>query len=157
MNLNEILNLLKVKPAAVTDREDDDPGPISRFRQSAGQLTRVELSANDAQHLLKLADLATTVWRLRQRMRPPGTEAPAEQFSRAYRDLDAVCDALNALGLEIHDHTGKPFDPGQSLRVAEWVTVAGLEQQRVHETIKPTIYFLGKRIQKGIVIVETPE
>jgi hypothetical protein len=157
MNLTEILNLLKAKPAAVRDRQDDDLGPISRFRQSGGQLTRVVLSFNDAQHLLRLADLATTVWRLRQRMRLPGTEVPSEQFSRAYRDLEAVCDALSALGLEIHDHTGKPFDPGQSLRVAEWVTVAELEQQRVQETIKPTIYYAGNRIQQGIVIVETPE
>jgi hypothetical protein len=155
MNLTEILNLLKAKPEDVPQHQPDDLGLIRPHRR--GHVTRVELSFDDKQHLLKLADLATTVWRLRQRMRPPGTEAPSEQFSRAYRDLDAVCDALSALGLEIHDHTGKLFDPGQSLRVAEWVTIAGLEQQRVHETIKPTIYFLGNRIQQGIVIVETPE
>jgi hypothetical protein len=157
MNLTEILNLLKAQPADAQQHQADDLGLISPHRHSAGRLTKVDLSFNDAQHLLKLADLATTIWRLRQRMRLPGTDVPSEQFSRAYRDLEAVCDALSALKLEIHDHTGKPFDPGQSLRVAEWVTVAGLDHQRVQETIKPTIYFGGNRIQQGIVIVATPE
>lgn len=104
-----------------------------------------------------LADLATGVWRLRQKMLEPGTDRPKEQFRREYRHLESVWDVLTQAGFEIQDHTGKPFDSGQALKVLSCQPKPGVIRERVQDTIKPTIYFKEQHIQIGEVIVETPD
>jgi hypothetical protein len=44
-----------------------------------------------------------------------------------------------------------------SLKVLCFQPTPGLRRERVIETIKPTIYFKGKTIQMGEVIVGKPE
>jgi len=44
-----------------------------------------------------------------------------------------------------------------SLKVISFQPTPGLGRERVIETIKPTIYFKGKAIQMGEVIVGRPE
>lgn len=104
-----------------------------------------------------LADIGTGLWRLRQKMVKPGTDQPLDEMRRAYRHLESVWDALVQAGAEIQDHTDKPFDPGMSLKVVSYQPMPGLGRERVIETIKPTIYFKGKAIQMGKVIVGRPE
>ena len=104
-----------------------------------------------------LADIGTGLWRLRQKMVKPGTNLPLDEMRRPYRHLESVWDALVQAGAEIQDHTDKPFDPGMSLRVISYQPTPGVRRERVIETIKPTIYFKGKPIQMGEVIVGRPE
>ena len=104
-----------------------------------------------------LADIGTGLWRLRQRMVKPGTNQPLAEMQRPFRHLESVWDALVQAGAEIHDHTDKLFDPGMSLKVVSFQPMPGLERERVIETIKPTIYFKGKPMQMGEVIVGRPE
>ncbi len=111
----------------------------------------------DKDRIRFLADLATGVWRLRQKMLEPGTERPREQFRREYRHLESVWDVLTQAGMEIQDHTGKPFDSGQALKVLAFQPTPGVKRERVQETVKPTIYFKQQHIQMGEVIVESPE
>lgn len=113
-------------------------------------------NTDDSERIKFLADLATGVWRLKQKMIEPGTERPREQFRREYRHLESVWDLLVQAGLQIQDHTGKPFDSGQALRVLAFQPTPGIKRERVQETIKPTIYFKGRHVQMGEVIVETP-
>jgi hypothetical protein len=111
----------------------------------------------DTERVRFLADLSTGIWRLRQKMVEPGTERPKEQFRREYRHLESVWDVLRQAGMEIQDHTGKPFDSGQALKVLAFQPTPGVRRERVQETVKPTIYYKGRHIQMGEVIVESPE
>lgn len=104
-----------------------------------------------------LAEVATGLWRLRQRMVDPDTGHPLEEMRRAFRHLESVWDALAAAGVEIQDHTGMPFRDGLSLDVLAFQPTAGVERERVIETIKPSVYLKGRPIQMGQVIVGTPE
>jgi len=114
-------------------------------------------SALGGQELRFLADIGTGLWRLRQKMVKPGTNQPLVEMQRPFRHLESVWDALIQAGVDIQDHTDKPFDPGMSLRVVSYQPMPGLGRERVIETIKPTIYFKGKMIQMGEVIVGRPQ
>ena len=104
-----------------------------------------------------LADVGTSMWRLRQKMLHPGTERPFEEMRRAYRHLQSIWDAFTQANIEIQDHTNELFDSGMSLKAITFQPMAGIGREMVIETIKPSIYFKGKMIQIGEVIVGTPE
>jgi len=114
-------------------------------------------SQDDMEQIRLLANLGTGIWRLRQKMLEPGTERPKEQFRREYRDVESIWDFLRQAGIEIKDHTGQPFDSGLVLKVLAFQPTPGVKRERVQETIKPTIYFKGRHIQVGEVIVDSPE
>ena len=103
-----------------------------------------------------LAEVATGLWRLRQRMVDPDSGRPLEEMRRAFRHLESVWDALAAAGVEVQDHTGMAFHTGLALDVLAFQPTAGVERERVIETIKPSVYFKGRAIQMGQVIVGTP-
>ena len=109
------------------------------------------------EHALFLAELGTGLWRLRQRMVQPGTGDPSEQLRWAYRHFEAVWDVLTQAGVEVQDHTGAPFDPGMALKVIAFQPTTGIEREMVTETIRPSMYYKGRSIQMGEVIVGTPE
>lgn len=125
---------------------------------SSGEKTQpAQEPAFGEQELRLLADIGTGLWRLRQKMVKAGTNQPLDEMRRPYRHLESVWDALVQAGAEIHDHTDTPFDPGMSLKVVSYQPTPGLGRERVIETIKPSIYFKGKAIQMGEVIVGQPE
>ena len=72
------------------------------------------------------------------------------------RHLETIWDNLSQEGIEIVEHTHKPFDPGMSIKVLAYQETPGLERETIIETIKPTIYNKDDRIQMGEVIVGTP-
>ena len=104
-----------------------------------------------------LADIATTCWRLRQRCLDPATGQPLESTRRHFRDVEMLLSQLGELAIEIQDHTGSLYDPSLSLRVAAFQPVAGIERDRILETLKPTVYRHHMRIQVGEVIVGIPQ
>jgi len=116
-----------------------------------------EESIEDRDRSRLLADIGTGLWRLRQKMLKPNSNEPADEMRRAYRHLESVWDALAQAGTEIIDHTDTPFDSGLSLKVVAYQPTSGLDRERVIETIKPTIFFRGRSIQMGEVIVGKPE
>lgn len=123
-------------------------GPHSKSVNDGGNVSTPE----DLGRLL--ADLATGIWRLRQRFT---AHPPENELRRATRDLDALWDTLTQAGIEVRDHNGALYDAGQSLRVVAFQPTRGIDRDRVIETIKPTVYFQSKWIQMGEVIVGTPE
>jgi hypothetical protein len=104
-----------------------------------------------------LADLATGLWRLRNKMIQPGSDRPLDEMRRAFTHLQSVWDALTAEGMAIHDHTGQPFQPGRSLNVLAFQPTEGLTRDTIVQTIKPTVYLKDDLVQTGEVIVGTPE
>jgi hypothetical protein len=103
-----------------------------------------------------IADLATGLWRLKKRFLEPGTDRPREELQRAYRDLEAVWDLLIQAGIEVIDPTGKPYEPGESLNVLAFQPMPGLLQEKVIETVRPTVYLRSRWLQMAEVIVGTP-
>lgn len=124
-------------------------GPPAESRSDAVEAER--------QHARLLADVATGLWRLRQRMVDPETGRPLEEMRRAFRHLESVWDALAGAGVEIQDHTGAPFRSGLALRVIAFQPTEGFDTEKVIETVKPSIYYKGRSVQMGEVIVGTPE
>jgi hypothetical protein len=124
----------------------DDPPPKSDDTPSPAQVRF-------------LADVATGLWRLRQRMVDPATGRPPEEMRRAYRHFESVWDALSQAGFFIRDHTGEPVPEGgvYALKAIAYQPTPGLSKEKVIDTVKPSIYYRNGIIQMGEVIVGTPE
>jgi hypothetical protein len=123
--------------------------------EAAGPVTAAE-GASAAPGLAFLADVATGLWRLRQRMLAPGSERPREEMRGAFRHLESTWDALREAGVEILDHTGVVYDSGMALEVLAFQPTPGTTREHVLETIKPTVYVGDRRLQMGQVIVASP-
>lgn len=93
-----------------------------------------------------LAELATTVWRLRNKI----ADHPHKRHVRA------VFEAMRVFGLEVHDFDDAAFDPEQGLRVLAVQPTADLDHQTVLETVRPAVYLRGILVQRGEVIVGMP-
>jgi hypothetical protein len=59
-------------------------------------------------------------------------------------------------GVEIHDHADEPYDGGMAVEVLTFQPCPELGQQRIIETLRPTVYRNGRMIQRGQVIVGQP-
>ena len=103
------------------------------------------------------SDVATGLWRLKQKMVKSGTSQPLEEMRRAYRHLESIWDIIVQTGVDIKNHTGDLFDSGMSIKVIAFQPTTGLTREKIIETIKPSIYYNKKRIQMGEVIVGTPK
>lgn len=93
-----------------------------------------------------LADLATSLWRLRKKI----AEHPHK------RHLRPVFGAMDVFGLETRDYDGTPFDSGLRLRVLSMQHTADLDRDQIIETVRPAVYLRGILVQPGEVIVGTP-
>ena len=113
------------------------------------------MTADDAPILI--AKLATALWRMRRRfVHLPIGELP-DPLRRSARDVEAMMELLHEHAVEVQDHTGDAYDATLSLRVAAFEPRSELEQERVLETLQPTVYYWDQRIQVGEVIVGIPE
>jgi hypothetical protein len=104
-----------------------------------------------------LADVATGMWRLRDKMLRPGTDQPLDEMHRAYRSFESAWDALMEAGFTIQDHTNSLFNAGMFLRVLAFQPTAGIARETVIQTVRPSVYYKQQLIQPGEVIVGTPE
>jgi hypothetical protein len=104
-----------------------------------------------------LRDIATGLWRIRQKMVKPGTTEPLADMQKAYRHLQSTWDVLTEAGVEIQDHTGSLYNPGLSLNVIAHQPTHGITREKIIETIKPSVYLNSVVIQLGEVIVGIPE
>ncbi|OHV41960.1 hypothetical protein [Pseudofrankia saprophytica] len=102
-----------------------------------------------------IARVATELWRLRRQLVPTGAPVTPEA-RRALRRLDAVGDVLAAAGVEVQDHDGARYDSGQQLMVLAFEQTDGLTDERVVQTLRPSVYLAGRLAQAGEVIVGTP-
>jgi len=126
------------------------------FRQESAQ-DGAQASSPIRIELASFVDLGCSAWKLRQKMFDQTTGEPKDDVRHLARHVEVIWERLSELGLQVQDHTGNPFDSGQSLEVLAFQPTRGLSREIVIETVRPTVYFAGKRILMGQVIVGTPD
>ena len=100
--------------------------------------------------------VATNAWRAMTKMVDPATGEAKEEMKRVYRHLEVISDALEEIGVEIIDSTGRPYDTGMALKVITFEETHGLGEEEIIETIRPSVIWQGRLIQMGEVIVGKP-
>ena len=128
----------------------------------AGKAGGQEIEVADRQILLRprltiWADMANAIWALQQKSCDPTTAERREEFRPLARYIERLSECMSEIGLEVQSHTNQAFDSGQSLEVIAFQPTAGISREIVVETIRPTVYLKGHRVQVGQVIVATPE
>jgi hypothetical protein len=101
-------------------------------------------------------DLGCATWKLHQKMFDAQTGEAQAEFRQLARHVETIRDRLSELGLQIQDHTGQPYDSGQSLEVLAFQPTHGILSETVVETVRPTLYLREQRILRGQVIVGIP-
>lgn len=104
-----------------------------------------------------LTDMITGVWRSQQKMVVRGTQDPSPEFRKPYRPLVSVCDRWSQAGFEVKDRTNEPYDIGLLEKVITYQPVEGLHREIIIETMKPSIYYYGRLVQQGEIIVGIPD
>lgn len=107
-----------------------------------------------------LVELATGVWRLRGKLatNEPGETADSAKLMRSLkRQLTSMADALHDAGVQVQDHTGEPFDAGQSVDMVAYAVSSEVGRETVVETITPTVYINGHIMQRGQIVVAGPD
>ncbi|MFD6987998.1 hypothetical protein [Streptomyces sp. NPDC059943] len=111
--------------------------------------------ADDPLDAKALADAATNLWRAQRRLTRQG-EAASSRSRQTGRYLRSCREALDDAGLLVQEHEGDAFHTGRSLEALTFQEDPSLTDETVLETIRPTIYLHGRRIQMGQVIVGCP-
>ncbi|MFB9929682.1 hypothetical protein ACFORO_37850 [Amycolatopsis halotolerans] len=123
----------------------------ARLRDALEQLSTVLTDASPLSES-DLAEAATALWRARRKL----AGAQDRVARQASRFLSASQDALDAAGVAVQDHDRIPFGSGMALEVLLFQDEPDLDVERVVETVRPSIYLTGRRIQMGQVIVGRP-
>lgn len=126
-----------------------DPFSLSALIEQSTPDTKPQMDDKD------LAEAATNLWRARRRLARLAEE-DSREAKRVGRYLQATQRALDEAGLMIQDHDGTEFHHGLSLEVLLTQPDPALRQEIVQETVRPTVYLAGRRIQMGQVIVGCP-
>lgn len=114
-----------------------------------------QLSADSPLDEKALAEAATNLWRAQRRLTRQGEEA-STRSRQTGRYLRSCREALDDAGLLVQEHEGDAFHAGRSLEALAFEDDPSLAADTVRETIRPTIYLQGRRIQMGQVIVGCP-
>ncbi|MFG2777818.1 hypothetical protein ACGFY7_08135 [Streptomyces prunicolor] len=103
-----------------------------------------------------LLGAAVGIWRALRKLDQGDGHLSGADLRHVRRQVHASRQALADDGLKIQDHDGMPFDPGLSLEVLVFEEEPGLPHEVVLETVRPTVYLRGERIQVGQVVVGRP-
>jgi hypothetical protein len=153
------INIKKLKSPIDVVPGPDSGDQVSNFESPI--LSTIDVIATKHDSMIEedwaklIRQLGTELWRLQMKMVDQSGN-PLEEMKRAYRHLKSALDLLADAGFEILDHIGKRYDEGMSLDVIAFQPTSNIESDTIIETIKPSIYYCGKPIQSGEVIVATP-
>jgi hypothetical protein len=98
-----------------------------------------------------ISSLAIELWRLEKRIDKTKSTISSLVLDQHQR----IKDILQKYEIETREYTDKYYDDGMSVKVLHVEEVNGLAagKKKVIETIKPSIYYRGKIISHGEVIV----
>ena len=113
------------------------------------------ISESEEELIDMAADIGTLVWRVQRRLSAMGQLS--KELKRISRDIESARNALSQRDIEIKDHTGQDYMTGMALRVIAAQPLPELIKKQIIETLKPTIYYKGKIVQMGEVVIGVPE
>lgn len=104
-----------------------------------------------------ICDAATCLLRAQKKMEGLGGKEAPEALVKLLRHVTGACEALKFNGVEVRDHTGERYVDGMALEVLAFQPRPGTDFEVVEETLRPSVYYKDVLIQRGQVIVATPE
>lgn len=106
--------------------------------------------------LKTLAMVATAVWRAKIKLDSGSRAELPHELRNVPRHIQAAWDALVAGQVQIDDPTGNRYVSGMAVNVLTFQPMEGIGSEIIHETIKPSVYFADRLIQRADVIVARP-
>lgn len=106
--------------------------------------------------LKTLVTVATAVWRAKVKLDSGSQAELPHELRNVPRHIQAAWDALAAGQVQIDDPTGKRYVTGMAVNVLTFQPMEGIGSEIIHETIKPSVYFDNRLIQRADVIVARP-
>ncbi len=105
-----------------------------------------------------IVELSIIIWRMQKKISNlESIKENESEFRWLFRLVNNGLDALNQNGIEISDHNNELNTGGEAYSVIAYQAEKGLSEERVIETIEPSIYYNDKLIKRGEVIVGRPE
>ncbi|MHA4817604.1 hypothetical protein ACXZ65_24960 [Streptomyces aculeolatus] len=154
--LEEVEAAEALAAAAAAAQSADTAGTAGAAGIGTGGTARTDAADAEPPGSGALVGAATGIWRaLRKLDQGPASLSPAD-LRQIRLQVRASRQALADDGLEIQEHDGEPFDSGLSLEALVFQDDAELTREVVLETVRPSVYFRGRRIQMGQVIVGRP-
>ncbi len=102
------------------------------------------------------AEVGTDLWQLRKALGKDAAMSPRTRAKLGHFVNEAL-ETMEQHGIKVKDQTGSLYDSGLSLEVLAFEPRSGLKRDEVIETIKPSVFCRGERVQMGAVIVGTPD
>jgi len=104
-----------------------------------------------------LADIATCLWRMRDKFKKINIDDLPDEITKANRHLESIWDTLKSAKVEIRGHTNEKYVPGMALKVIAFQPTSSVQTEKIAETIKPSVFYKDILIQVGEVVVATPD
>jgi len=103
-----------------------------------------------------LFNLLTEIWRLKKKVASEQQNGKLNE-SQIPRYIERIDMALESANVLIHDHSGERYLPGQAVKI---ISVQQCEdipvgEEKIIETVKPTIYRNGVVVKQGEVVIGT--
>lgn len=109
--------------------------------------------APDIQKLI--VQLATNLWRINNKLQ--GADESDKTLRSIRRHTESALDTLAGGQVEIKDHTNEKYIPGMALDVLAFQPDLSVQDEIISETIKPSVYYQDKLVQRGEVVVLMPK
>jgi hypothetical protein len=123
--------------------------PNDEINQVQNTLKETELK----KVLHTLVTISTALWRIKTKLDNETINGLPQQLRHLPRHIQAAWDALSSGAIEIKDPTGKPYVPGMAVNVIAFQPTEGVTFKFILETIKPSIFYRDRLIQRADVIV----
>jgi hypothetical protein len=131
------------------------PGPVAA--PAAAPATALADSTPAEGFGAAIGNLATHVWRAKNKMVDAKTGLPHEETKRAYRHVEAAIEALQQLEVTMQDWLHQSYDAGLPVKVLTFQPTPGLTRDTVVEVIRPAVIWKNQLLQLGEVVVGIPE
>lgn len=104
-----------------------------------------------------LGNLATHIWRAKNKMVDPKTGLPHDEAKRAYRHVEAAIEALLQMDVTMKDWLHQSYDAGLPVKVLTFQPTPGITRDTVIEAIRPAVIWKDQLLQLGEVVVGIPD
>lgn len=121
-----------------------------------GHYNEGAIEKEDKTILNLFAEVCVGLWRSRNKLIDPGTNLPSNESPRALRSIETTLDHLKMNGFEIKDRINEPYVVGMIEKVIAWENTVGIDNEKIIETIKPTIIYKDQVLRVGEIIVGVP-